>query len=142
MYGKRLKEIRERLGIYQKDLAKLLNVQRSAYTQYELEYNTIPCVHLNTLANYFNVSIDYLFMLSNKKNYNNTLSEIDKAKSGMRLKELRKENKLSQAKLATLLNTTHSVIAEYERGRFLINTSFLYTICKSVIIFLKYFAKM
>ena len=130
MYGKRLKEIRERLGIYQKDLAKLLNVQRSAYTQYELEYNTIPCVHLNTLANYFNVSIDYLFMLSNKKNYNNTLSEIDKAKSGMRLKELRKENKLSQEKLATLLNTTHSVIAEYERGKFLINTSFLYTICK------------
>ena len=90
MYGTRLKELRERLGIYQKDLAKLLNVERAAYTQYENEYNTIPLIHLNTLANYFNVSIDYLFMFNNTKKYFQSVDEIDKLKSGARIKELRK----------------------------------------------------
>ena len=130
MYVKKLRELRERLGIPQKDLAKILNVERAAYTQYENEYNTIPLIHLNTLANYFNVSIDYLFEFTNTKNYNNSKNEIDKIKSGLRIKEFRKEHKLTQVKLASILNTTHSVIADYERGRHLINTSFLYTICK------------
>ena len=130
MYGKKLRELRERLGIPQKDLAKILNVERAAYTQYENEYNTIPLIHLNTMANYFNVSIDYLFEFTNTKNYNNSKNEIDKIKSGLRIKEFRKEHKLTQVKLASILNTTHSVIADYERGRHLINTSFLYTICK------------
>ena len=113
-----------------KDLAKLLNVERAAYTQYETEYNTIPLIHLNTLANYFNVSIDYLLMLTDIKNYPKSIDKIDKLKSGLRIKEFRKENKLTQVKLASFLNTTHSVIADYERGRHLINTSFLYMICK------------
>ncbi len=130
MYGTRLKELRERFGVYQKDLAKLLNVERAAYTQYETEYNTIPLIHLNTLANYFNVSIDYLLMLTDIKNYPKSIDKIDKLKSGLRIKEFRKENKLTQVKLASFLNTTHSVIADYERGRHLINTSFLYMICK------------
>ena len=130
MYGKKLRELRERLGIPQKDLAKILNVERAAYTQYENEYNTIPLIHLNTMANYFNVSIDYLFEFTNTKNYNNSKNEIDKIKSGLRIKDFRKEHKLTQVKLASILNTTHSVIADYERGRHLINTSFLYTICK------------
>ena len=51
-------------------------------------------------------------------------------KSGNRLKEFRKENKLTQTKLASILNTTQSVIADYERGRYFISTPFLYTICK------------
>ena len=130
MYGTRLKELRERLGIYQKDLAKLLNVERAAYTQYENEYNTIPLIYLNTLANYFNVSIDYLFMFNNTKKYFQSVDDIDKLKSGARIKEFRKENKLTQVKLADFLNTTHSVISDYERGRYLIATPFLYQICK------------
>ena len=35
-----------------------------------------------------------------------------------------------QIELANYLNTTQSVIADYERGRYLISTPFLYTICK------------
>ena len=129
MYGQRLRMLRERHGIYQKDLAKLLNVERAAYTQYENEYNTIPLIHLNTLANYFHVSIDYLFMFTDTKTYSQAVDDIDKLKSGERLKTFRKEHKLTQVKLADFLNTTHSVIADYERGRHLINTSFLYIIC-------------
>ena len=56
--------------------------------------------------------------------------EINPEKCSIRLKELRKEKKLTQVKLAQSLNTSHSVISSYEKGKTLILTSFLYTICK------------
>ena len=55
--------------------------------------------------------------------------EIDKIKAGQRLKEFRLEHKLTQVKLANILNTTFSSIAFNEKGRNLIATPFLYTIC-------------
>ena len=130
MYKENLKNLRERIGTTQKDIASMLGIVREAYTQYENEYNTIPLVHLNTICDFYNVSLDYIFSFNDLKQYKNTKREIDKKMAGERLKEFRKENKLTQVKLASLLNTTHSVIADYERGRFLISTSFLYTICK------------
>ena len=47
-----------------------------------------------------------------------------------RLKDFRKENKITQKKLAQELNTSQSTIADYERGKNMIPTPFLYTICK------------
>ena len=47
-----------------------------------------------------------------------------------RLKEFRKENKLSQVKLSFLLNVAKGTIGNYETARSLIATPFLYTICK------------
>ena len=43
---------------------------------------------------------------------------------------IRNKNKLTQSKLAEILNTNQSVIANYERGRTPVATPFLYTICK------------
>ena len=42
----------------------------------------------------------------------------------------RKSQKLTQVKLASILNTVQPVIANYEKGKNLIATPFLYTICK------------
>ena len=70
------------------------------------------------------------FDFTEEKKYNSINNKLDKIKSGIRLKELRKELKLTQLKLATILNTTQSVIADYEKGRYLIATPFLYTICQ------------
>ena len=76
--------------------------------------NTIlPSKHLNSISNYFNISIDYLFNFTNIKQYDN-YNEINKIICGNRIKELRKELKLTQVRLASILNTTHSVIADYE----------------------------
>ena len=47
-----------------------------------------------------------------------------------RLKDWRKKQKLTQTKLANALNTFHTVIVDYEHGKNLIATPFLYTICK------------
>jgi len=42
-----------------------------------------------------------------------------------------KENKLTQEKLASILNVSRTTITEYERGTNIIATPFLYTICKN-----------
>ena len=129
-YTKRLKLIRENKNLTQKDIANILEITRGLYAQYEIADKIIPISHLNTISNYFNLSIDYLLDLNSKQKYPKSKKEIDIEKFSMRLKEFRKENKLTQEKLAKNLNTSHSVISSYESGKTLILTSFLYTICK------------
>ena len=90
----------------------------------------MPIKYLNILCDFFNVSFDYLFEFTNTCNYKNESTEIEAAIVGQRLKNFRKENKVTQVKLATILNTVQPVIANYEKGKFLIATPFLYTICK------------
>lgn len=130
-YGIKIKELRERKGITQKELAQYLGIDAKLYSHYETEDRLIPCKHLFAICTYFNVSIDFLFGFTEEKNYkSNANTTINKIEIGNRLKELRKENKLTQSKLSEILNTTQSVIAEYEKGKNLIATPFLYQICK------------
>ena len=126
----RLKELRLDNELLQKDLAKILNISEITYTHYESEYYIMPLKYLIILCDYFNVSLDYIFSFTNEKNYNNIIANYSLNDIKIRLKEFRKENKVTQDILANDLNTNRSVIANYERGRTLIATPFLYTICK------------
>ena len=130
MYIKKLKELREKEKITQSKLSSLLKIHEYVYGQYEREYVIIPLKHLNTLCNYFNCSLDYIFGFTNEYNYQLINKEINLEFAGKRLKEFRKEQKLTQVKLATLLNTVQPVIANYEKGKHLIATPFLYQICQ------------
>ena len=56
----RLKELREDKDLFQKDIAKILNMSQTGYSQYETETNDIPTEVLKKLANFYNTSIDYL----------------------------------------------------------------------------------
>ena len=129
-YKERLKDLREQLEIKQSDIAKFLNISNKTYSAYEIEYEIIPVKHLVLLVDYLNTSVDYLFGFSKNKNYDIYIKEIKKKLAGKRLKSFRKENKITQTKLANELNTTFSVISGYEIGRRLIGTPFLYDICK------------
>ena len=126
----RLKELRLDNELLQKDLAKILNISEITYTHYESEYYIMPLKYLIILCDYFNASLDYIFSFTNEKNYNNIIANYNLNDIKIRLKEFRKENKITQEILANDLNTNRSVIANYERGRTLIATPFLYTICK------------
>ena len=126
----RLKELRIEKNISQNELAKLIGLARQTYNHYEVQENIIPLKHLNSICNYFDVSIDYIFDFTNVSQYENGNKEIDKNKSGQRIKEFRKENKLTQMELAKTLNTVHPVIANYENGKHLIALPFLYELCK------------
>ncbi len=127
-YNDRLLELRTIYNLTQKDVADYLKIGRTTYKDYELKNSIIPIKHLVSLSNYFHVSVDYLLGFTNKKEYDN-VKKVDKVIAGNRLKEFRKENKLTQVKLANILNTTFSSIAFNEKGRNLIATPFLYQIC-------------
>lgn len=130
IYSERLKYLREEQEITQNELANLLQIHFATYSQFEREYTIIPIKKLNILANFFHVSIDYLFDFTNIKHYNNSKKEINLSISGERLKNFRKENKITQKSLAQFLNTTQSNIVGYEQGKFIISTPYLYMICK------------
>ncbi len=130
-YNERLKQLRERVGNTQKEMANILKIHKGLYSHYETEDYIMPIKHLNYLCNYFNVSLDYIFNLTDNINYKLYINkDLNKELSGKRLKEFRKENKITQIKLSLLLNTAFSTISSYERGVNSIATSFLYTICK------------
>ncbi|MCM1053241.1 MAG: helix-turn-helix transcriptional regulator [Ruminococcus sp.] len=129
IYSKNLKELRERNGYTIADLAKIINVDKTGYGHYEREYVIIPIKHLVTLCDYFNISIDYIFNFTDLKQYNETRNGIDRNLTVLRLKEFRKENKLTQERLAKVINISSGTIAGYEIGRYLMATPFLYTIC-------------
>ncbi len=126
----RIKYAREEANLTQKDIAKILNIDRSTYTSYEIERDTIPISHLNKLCNYFNISIDYAMGLNDKKQYRYSKKEINQDLSKKRLKELRKNNKLTQNDVARILNTSRSTWTGYEYGKYLIPTLLLYDLAK------------
>lgn len=56
----RLKELREKKGISQKELADFLNLTQVQISKYELGKNEPDLSTTKKIANYFNVTIDYL----------------------------------------------------------------------------------
>lgn len=63
----RLREIREDRDLYQKDIAKVLNMDQSNYSKYELEKVNIPVSTLKKLASFYDTSIDYLLYLTDER---------------------------------------------------------------------------
>ena len=66
MYNEKLKELRERKGLYQNDIAKLLETSQQQYSRYETG-TEMPYSLLIKLALFYNTSTDYILGLTNKK---------------------------------------------------------------------------
>ncbi len=60
MYFKRLRDMREDNDLKQADIAEYLGIAQTVYSRYERGFQTIPVEHLLKLADYYNVSTDYL----------------------------------------------------------------------------------
>ena len=135
-----LYNLREDNDLYQKDIAKIVGVHERTYSSWETESKIIPLKHLNTLCNYYNVSMDYALNLTLEKTYSKLkkIPELNKKDIGKRIKEFRNEKKLTLRALAKELNTTSSTISAYETGKTLILTAFAYQICKKYHISLDY----
>ena len=61
----RLRDLREDSDKSQANIAKILNVSPQQYQLYESGKREMPMHHFITLANYYNVSLDYLAGLIN-----------------------------------------------------------------------------
>ena len=129
MKFERLREIREEHNLTQKELANILNVERSTYAGWETGKDTIPLRRLNKLSDYYKVSIDYLTGLSNVTSKYRVI-DLDAKVVGKNLRILRKMHNLVQKDIFISLNTTSSTYSAYETGKVLIKTDFLYAIAK------------
>ncbi|MBQ8163866.1 MAG: helix-turn-helix transcriptional regulator [Clostridia bacterium] len=59
-FYQRLKDLREDIDKKQEDIAAVLNITRQQYQLYESGKREMPMHHFITLANFYNVSLDYL----------------------------------------------------------------------------------
>lgn len=67
MHFQRLRDLREDLDMNQTEIAKLLHTSQTVYSRYERGFQTIPVEHLLILADFYNVSIDYILGRTNNK---------------------------------------------------------------------------
>ncbi|MBQ2780286.1 MAG: helix-turn-helix transcriptional regulator [Clostridia bacterium] len=65
MQFKNLRGIREDRDIKQKDIAKILNVSQNTYSQYETGVISLTAEVLIKLADYYQVSVDFLLDRTN-----------------------------------------------------------------------------
>ena len=65
MYFQRLKALRADKALRQEDVAGILGISQTVYSRYERGFQTIPVIHLLKLADYYQVSTDYILGRTN-----------------------------------------------------------------------------
>ncbi len=68
MYFQRLRDLREDMDMTQTQIASILHTSQTVYSRYERGFQTIPVEHLLILAEFYNVSVDYILGRTNIKN--------------------------------------------------------------------------
>jgi len=74
----RIKQLRTELNLTQESIAKILNVETAAISKYETERVPLKDEYIKKLANFFNVTSDYLLCISDVRNINQLPSNTSK----------------------------------------------------------------
>ena len=119
--GKRIKFLREQKELSQLELAKILNISNSTLSQYEAG-NRVPGDDIkNKIADYFNVSVDYLLGRTDDPiPYTQALGRINRvemANFSDRLRQLRLENDLTQEQFGKIFGIVKFTVSLYENGK-------------------------
>ena len=67
MVYRRIRDLREDADLTQTQISKKLNISQRAYSHYENGTRDIPTALLIALADFYDVSVDYLLERSNRK---------------------------------------------------------------------------
>ena len=62
-YCDKLRELREKRGLKQSEVAQILETTQQVYSRYENGVNALPIHHLITLCKYYRISADYMLGL-------------------------------------------------------------------------------
>lgn len=106
----RLKELRKQSGLTQQQLADIVGTTQQNIAFWETGRQRPKQPSLIKLANYFNVSIDYLLV-------GKAQAEEKSSVFPERLKQLRVEAKLTQQQMAEAFNIKQPTYAQWETGR-------------------------
>ena len=70
MIKERLKELRQEAGLTQVQMAEILGIEGRTYQRLEITAGLPPARHLVALADYYNVSVDYILGRTDKREIN------------------------------------------------------------------------
>ena len=70
MKFQRIQDLRTDADMSQKQLSEILHISQRSYSHYETGSRNIPVEMLIRLANYFDISVDYLVGRTDKKEMN------------------------------------------------------------------------
>ena len=125
----RIKEIREDKDLSQEKMAKILKISRPYYANIENNIKIITLDKLNVFINYFNISFDYIFGLTNLRQNSKykPISKINYRLIGENIYKLRQINNVTQKDLAKNINVSQACLSKYEKGLIKISTN---NLCK------------
>lgn len=66
----RIRQLREDSDLNQTQVAKMLGMSQTGYSKYETGENDVPTAILIKLADFYNVSVDYLLYRTNNPDIN------------------------------------------------------------------------
>lgn len=136
IFFKRVHDLRVDNDLKQKEIAKMLKVNINTYPHWESGMYETPIEMIDKLSKFYNCSVDYLTGLSNE--HGSFLKKFNSEEMFIRLKKLRKENRLSQAEIGNRLGFGQMNYCRYETGKILIPFSKLYLIAKEFNVSLDY----
>ena len=111
---KRFHDMRVDNDLSQKELSKILGISEDVYSNQENGRSNMSVDTAIRFANYFGVSLDYLFGKSDKKSFSGDIL-YNALETGFRLKKIRLGRNLSQEQMASLLNIPQRTYSSYER---------------------------
>lgn len=91
MFSSRIKALRKEKKKTQNDLATYLKVRRSTYGEYERGIITPPYDKIKAIADYFEVSVDYLMGSTDSKEFTGESIDVSETLNAM-VEELEDEN--------------------------------------------------
>lgn len=118
-FGSRLKELRKSKEITQKQLAIAIGASERGIQNYELNERKPTFDILINLAEYFDVTIDFLVGRSDLPDYSASEDTIPFPYLPIRLKELREAREMDIFGVAELIGETPRNYAGYEEGEVL-----------------------
>lgn len=114
----------------QLELAKLLDVSLSTYKLYEADIQPMKLEEINTLSNYFHVSLNYLMSLSDKPKSYNFQKEIDYSYLKFSFIFWRKRNRINQKTMAKEFGISYTTLSSYEKEPEKAPITFIYRFAK------------
>jgi transcriptional regulator with XRE-family HTH domain len=117
MFGTKLKQLRERHGLTQEQLAKQFNTLKSSISMYEHGVRLPNAELLIDVAQYFNVSTDYLLGIEKDNTIDEQLKEQEALKNALKKAGFMKKNEdLTDEELKKLMNFV-VINKEYLKGK-------------------------
>ena len=130
MDNNRIKDLREDNFYTQEYVADMINLTRSAYSKYELNIRSVPLDVLFRIASLYEVSIDYICGIKDKREVKVYSNEFNYQKLTDNLIRMRKEKGYSQEELSKKVSSAQNTISEYENGTRKVSIEFLILLSK------------